>query len=321
MQRVELNMMFDCITEKLIVKKPAYLFVAASILFCIFSCQRDNYRDIDYSRTVDMKQMGPASKTADSSLTLAVASIISASESFSSYRALAGYLHLRCGRKVSVVHPQTYQEIIDLFAKRGADIGAVCAGPYVVGRRAGLFDLLAAPVVKGKTTYQAFIIVPGNSTAKSLSDLAGKPFVFSDKLSLTGYFFPVFSMHDSSGKAWSQAIFSSSQDQSINLVNRGVVAAGSVSGLVYDDVARRFPDRVRNTRVIQKSIEFGIPPIVVAPWVGGQIRDCLRDAFVEMHLSTEGRNILQSLGLDRFESVNEEQYESIEKMVPKTLSR
>lgn len=314
-------MMFDCLTEKLSVKKPAFLLVAASILFSISSCQRDNYRDVDYSRTVDIKQLGPASKPADSSLTLAVASIISPSESFSSYRALAGYLQLRCGRKVSVVHPKTYQEIIDLFARKGADIGAVCAGPYVVGKRAGLFELLAAPVVKGKTTYRAFIIVPGNSTAQSLSDVAGKPFVFSDKLSLTGYFFPVFSIRDSSGKAWSQAIFSGNQDQSIDLVNRGLVAAGSVSGLVYDDVARRFPDRVRNTRVIVKSAEFGIPPIVIAPWVASQIRDCLRATFIEMHLSSDGRNILLSLGLDRFDPAHEELYESVEKMVPKTLSR
>jgi phosphonate transport system substrate-binding protein len=288
---------------------------------CLTSCQRDNYHDIDYSKTLDIKQLRQLSMNGDSSLTFAVASIVSASESFAGFQALAGYLQERCGRKISVVHPKTYQEILDLFGQGSADIGSICTGPYIIGNRTHLFVLLVSPVIRAKTHYQAYVIVPANSAAKSVSDLSGKPFVFSDRLSLTGYFFPLFLVRDTSGTAWRESIFSGSQDQSISLVNRGIVAGGSISGLVYDDMALRFPEQVRNTRILEKSAEFGMPPIVVSTAMPILLRDSLHKAFLEMTLTSGGRAVLRSLGVDKYEEPQKERYDSIDKMVPKILPR
>jgi phosphonate transport system substrate-binding protein len=298
-------------------KIPVTIAVMSVTLCCIFSCHRDNYHDIDYSRTAVINQMSPASKTIESSLTLAVASIISAQESFLNYQALADYLQSRCGRKVSVTFPKTYQDVYDLFKQKRIDMGFICSGLFVLGRREKIFELLVSPVVNGKTTYQAYIITTGNSQANSLSGIIGKPFAFTDKLSLTGYYYPVFSAKDYAQK-WGETIFTGSHDQSIDLVNRGVVEGGCVSGLVYDDLARRYPERVRNTRIIEKSIEFGNPPVVIAPSMDREVRECLRKAFTEMHLSKDGKSVLKALGIDRFGPGYEEQYDCIEKMVPRS---
>jgi phosphonate transport system substrate-binding protein len=311
------------LTGTILIKKYKAACLMSLIMLVVFiaSCQKDTYRDIDYSNTIDIKQLRPLSKIDDSSLTFAVASIVSASESFAGFQALAGYLQERSGRRISVVHPKTYQEILDLFGQGTVDIGSICSGPYIIGNRAQLFVLLVSPVIKGKTYYQAYVIVPANSAAKSVSDLSGKPFVFSDRLSLTGYFFPLFLVRDTSGTAWRESIFSGSQDQSISLVNRGIVAGGSVSGLVYDDIASRFPEQVRNTRILERSAEFGMPPIVVSTAMPILLRDSLREAFLEMALTSGGRAVLRSLGIDKYEEPHKERYDGIEKMVPKILSR
>jgi len=307
----------------ILIKKYKSTCLMSLIMLVIFltSCKKDNYYDIDYSKTLDIKQLSHISKVGDSSLTLAVASIVSASESFPCFQALPRYLQERCGRRISIVHPKTYQEILDLFGQGSADIGSICTGPYIIGNRARLFVLLVSPVIGGKTYYQAYVIVPANSAAKSVSDLSGKPFVFSDRLSLTGYFFPLFLVRDTSGTAWRESIFSGSQDQSISLVNRGIAAGGSVSGLVYDDMASRFPEQVRNTRIVEKSADFGMPPIVVSATMPILLRDSLRKAFLEMTFTPGGRAVLRSLGIDKYEEAREERYDSLEKMVPKILYR
>lgn len=55
-----------------------------------------------------------------------------------------------------------------------------CTGPFISGLEQGTMELLAVPQVEGKVTYQGVFITAANSRIKTLDDLRGRFFAFTD---------------------------------------------------------------------------------------------------------------------------------------------
>ncbi|GAB4528375.1 MAG: phosphate/phosphite/phosphonate ABC transporter substrate-binding protein [Anaerolineales bacterium] len=244
---------------------------------------------------------------------IAVAAVISPKGTVESYTPLFEYIEKAIGRSVEVVQRRTYAEVNDLVRRGEVDLAFVCTSSYLVGKRDFDMQLLVAPQVQGRTTYQAYLIVPADSQAQSLDDLRAAVFAFTDPLSFSGRIVPTYWLQkigETPETFFKRTFFTYSHDDAIYAVAQHLADGASVDSLVFDFAAQRDPSLLAQVRIIQKSDLYGIPPVVVSPAMRPQLRSTLADILLNMQNDPQGRAALQALGYDRFVMVDESLYDS-----------
>ncbi len=266
---------------------------------------------------VDLAQRKPLPAVAAAEiipLRLAVAAVISPQGTFESYSALAAYLSKKLNRPVELVQRRTYAEVNGLVEQGEVDVAFVCTSAYIIGHRDFGMTLLAAPQVNGQTTYQSWLIVPVDSLAQNLTDLRGKIFAFTDPWSNTGRMYPtamVKKMGQTPETFFGRTFFTYSHDDAIRAVANSVADGAAVDSLVYQYAITREPELGQKTKVIHRSPNFGIPPVVTSPHLRPQIRAELQNIFLAMADDTQGQAALEILDIDRFVLAGDYQYDSV----------
>jgi phosphonate transport system substrate-binding protein len=260
----------------------------------------------------------PVAGAGEPTLQIGVAAMISPRESFAYYDALIAYLGKQVGRHTAMVQYSTYDEMDAALERRALDYAFICAGPYVRDRAKFGVELLAAPQAHGKPFYYAYVIVPAASPARSLGDLRGKRFAFTDPKSNTGRLVPEY-LVAREFKVAPEAFFggtkyTGSHDRSIDEVNTGAVDGASVDSLIFDYVAARTPERVKNVRIVAKSIPFGIPPFVAIKGTEPKLRARIQQALLGMHADPEGKRILDGIMVERFIVPVDSNYDAVRDM-------
>jgi len=257
-------------------------------------------------------------------LRVAVAAVISPKETLKSYDALLDYMGKRLGRPVELVQRQTYAEINDLVRSAHVDVAFICGGAYIEGERDFGMELLVAPEVRGAGTYYSYIIVPLDSEARSMADLRGKTFAFSDPLSNSGRLAPAYAlleMGETPDSFFKGYVFTYSHDKSIKAVAEKLVDGAAVDSLVYDFSIARSPEHSGKTRLIAKLGPFGMPPVVVHPGLSAAMKGQLRSFLIELHRDPAGQGILGDLMIDRFVVPDRRDYDSMREMAAKVRWR
>lgn len=250
-------------------------------------------------------------------LRIAMAAVISPKGNVESYSALLEYIGAKLNRPIELVQRMTYAEVNELLQGGDADIAFVCTSAYVIGQREFGMELLVAPQVRGETVYYSLLIVPADSPARSLQDLRGKTFAFTDPLSLTGRLYPtqlVSAFQTTPEEFFERTFFTYSHDNAIRAVASGVADGANVDNLVYEFLVAREPSIGKNTRVIHRSPPFGIPPVVVNPKLDPQLKLRLREILIQADWEEQGQRILQDLMIDRFVVVSDHIYDSAREM-------
>ncbi len=299
----------------------AQFFCAILLAVALTACGGAT-RDLDF-RFKDVEPASVPSYSPDNTkpLRVAVAAVISPKGTVESYGDLLGYLSRKLNRRVELVQRQTYAEVNDLIKNGNVDLAFVCTSAYVVGQRDFGMELLVAPQVNGETVYYSLLIVPADSPARSMADLRGKVFAFTDPMSLTGRVYPtslVISLDPSAGSGQALApetffgriFFTYSHDNAIKAVANKVAQGASVDSLVYDYLVARDPGIASRTRVIHRSPAFGIPPVVVNPNLSPQLKETLRELLMQMIYDSEGQAMLRNLMIERFVTVSDRIYDS-----------
>jgi phosphonate transport system substrate-binding protein len=219
--------------------------------------------------------------------------------------------------RVSFVQRSNYREILELLLSRQLDCAWLCGYPYV--RFKTSLQLVAVPVFSGAPLYESYLITSNDDkTTRSITDLTGKVFAFSDPLSNSGYLFPrhqLWSQNKSPDQFFARTFFTSSHRKVVEAVAVGLAHAGSVDGYVWESLAKVAPDLTAKTRVVAKSPRFGFPPLV-APRESPHERVALiREGVLRMSGTGEGQRILSRLNLDGFVAGDEKLYDSIAQMM------
>lgn len=246
-------------------------------------------------------------------LRVAVAAVISPKGNVESYGELLNYLGRKLNRPVELVQRQTYAEVNDLIKSGYVDVGFVCTSAYVVGQRDFGMELLVAPQVNGETVYYSLTLVPADSPARSMSDLRGKTFAFTDPMSLSGRIYPtslVRSLNETPETFFARTFFTYSHDNAIRAVATKVADGANVDSLVYDFFVARDPTIAQRTRVIHRSPAFGIPPVAISPNQSPQLKQTLREILLQMNYDPEGQAIMRNLMIERFVQVSDRIYDS-----------
>jgi phosphonate transport system substrate-binding protein len=226
------------------------------------------------------------------------------------------YLGQRLGRKVDFVHRGRYSDTVELLREGHLEAAWICGFPYV--RFRSDLRLLAVPVFEGKPLYRSYLIVPASDlTTRSILDLRGKVFAFSDPDSNSGFLYPSYVLRTSHARPetfFKKAFFTWAHRRVVEAVSLKLADGGAVDGYVWETLRREPGGVTAGTRVVAKSPEFGHPPIVVRANLSPDLAQDLRDAFTGMARDAEGRALLAVLNLDGFAPGNEHLFDSIEAM-------
>lgn len=245
-------------------------------------------------------------------LRVAVGAMISPERTHAFYTDFFHLLASRLHRPLELIQRRTYQELNALIRRGEVDLAWICTGAWPELAEAGAARLLAVPVVDGKTTYNALLLAgPAAPRARDLEGLRGARFVFTDPISLTGCRYPkgrVAAIGADASTFFSRTSFTGGHDRSIESVQRGLAGGASVDSLVFDYLARRFPEEVEGIRVLETSPPFPIPPLVVPAATPEATSSALRDQLVALASDDRGRGLLDALLIDGFAPADEGAY-------------
>lgn len=251
-------------------------------------------------------------------LRMAVAAIISPQSNVESYADLGAYIGERLGRPVELVQRRTYAEVNELVANNDVDVAFVCTSAYVDGHDTFDMELLVAPQVNGETVYYSELIVPADSPVQSMADLKGKSFAFTDPMSFSGRVYPTYlvkKLGETPETFFGNIFFTYSHDRAIESVAAGIADGAAVDSLVLDYLLQQKPDLQQRIKVVERSPAFGIPPVVAPPGLPPQQKVQLQEILLTMHKDQVGREILNTIGIDRFVPIEDQAYGSARQLI------
>lgn len=299
-------------------KRYASVFLMLALSFILSGCQINQSLPQVSLKPSDHAQSNPQPLENKDVLKVGVSSVLSPRETLENYHAFAEYLQKKIGRPVELVQRQSYQEINDLVKTQAVDVAFICSGAYVVGQKDNL-DLLAVPVVNGKSTYQSYIIVNAESSIYQIQGLKGQVFGFTDPISFSGTIAPTYLLNQQLQTTpkdfFGRVVYTYSHDNSIKAVLDNVVSAAGVDSLVYQYAVAKDPTLAGKLRIINQSPEVGSPPVVVNRFIDPNLRTALQEALLQMDSDPLGQDALKALIYDRFVLPNPQAYEMIQTMV------
>ncbi len=250
-------------------------------------------------------------------LRIVLASITSPQESRIYYDDMLNYLGKQLGMPIEIIQRKTYAEANDLVRAGSADMAFVCTYAYALGHDEFGMQLLAAPVIQGQTTYNAYIITNKDSTINSFAQLQGKTFAFTDPLSNTGTLYPlalVKSLGSTPDNFFSKYFYTYSHDYAIQAVADKLADGASVDSTVYNYLRDTNSPIISKVKVIQISPPFGMPPVVVRPDLDPDLKTKIQEILLNMDQTAAGRQILANLHIDRFTTVHDADYDGVRQL-------
>jgi len=293
------------------------LFFLTLSLF-LLSCDRQENPKVKISLSdVDNTSQIIQDESVTPTLRIAIAAVISPKETFVLYKDLLDYISDKLDMSITLIQRETYEEVNFLVKDNELDLAFVCSGAYIDGHDQFDMELLVAPVAYGKPVYHGYIIVPANSKVTTVEGLRGKRFAFTDPMSNTGKLSPTYilaQMNENIESFFSEYIFTYNHDKSIEMVAHALVDGAAVDGLIWEYMNSQDQTLTAQTKIINKSEPYGIPPIVIPSGLDPALKKTLREIFLNIHTDEEGMKILTQLQIDKFVVLDDQRYDSIRKM-------
>lgn len=243
----------------------------------------------------------------------AVSAMASPAQTLVHFAEFREYLEEKLDIHVHLKQRRTYEEINTLLYDASVQMAFTCTGGYLAGRKAFGLEVLAVPVVNGKTAYQSYIITGKDNPASTLKELKGQVFAFTDPLSLSGRIYPVATLNSQgyiTKDFFKKTFYTESHDKSIEAVATGLADGAAVDSLIFDSLYELPNSFARQVRIIHKSKEFGMPPVVVTPGLDKENKRTLLKVLLGMANDPHGQIVLQHLEMDGFAIPTPELYRS-----------
>lgn len=229
------------------------------------------------------------------------------------------WLEKRLLRPVSFVQRGSYREIVELLLTRQLDFAWLCGYPYVRYQRQ--MQLVAVPLWRGRPLYQSYLIVPTeDEKSRSLMDLRGKVFAYSDPDSNSGFLYANYLLAlrgENPAIFFKRSFYTWAHRKVIEAVGVGLAHGGAVDGYVWETLAEIHPKLTRATRIIDRSPDLGFPPFVAREDLGRAELEKFRSLLMGMATDPDGAELLHAMRLDGFAPGTAKLYEEIGRMAAK----
>lgn len=285
------------------MRRPFWLLVAAVLLCLVHGCS-DDRRYVDFTKPTSAGARDSAKGHAGQRpLRLAVASVSSPGETINSLRTIAEALASRTGRRIVLVQRKTYAEVNLLLANDDADIAFVSTGAFSAYRGQAPIEVLVMTEFLGSATYDAQLIVPADGPARSLEDLQGKVFAFTDPLSFSGHMAVMDALRrlgSAPERHFGRYFYTYSHDRAIQAVASRIADGASIDNQILDVAIQKQPELANKVRVIATLGVNPSGPVVVSAGLDPQLKETLRDIFLGLHRDPAQAEALQTLAISRF---------------------
>lgn len=227
------------------------------------------------------------------------------------------YLESQLGRAVEFVPRNSYRETIDLLHQALLDFAWLCDYPFLYLK--DVVRLLAIPLNQGRPYYRAYLIVAAdNPKPRSMADLKGAAFAYSDPYSNTGYLIPryqVRSLGENPAAFFRRTFFTWSHRKAVEAVAAGMAEGASIDSFVWDTLVRVKPQLTGRTRIIDRSPEYGFPPFVAHRSVTAPDFVAMQRVLLDMPRDEAGRMLLERLNIDGFIVGDRRLYDGVARMM------
>ncbi|KCZ73335.1 phosphate/phosphite/phosphonate ABC transporter, periplasmic binding protein [Candidatus Methanoperedens nitroreducens] len=283
--------------------------LAPGLVGCI---EKEDAKKVSFEEKIEFSPVAE-----NESIRIGVAAIVSPEKTFVNYQEIFDYISEKIGRPVKLVQRKTYYEMNELVKTGYVSAAFICSTAYVEGHDSSGMELLVIPVVNGKTVYYSYTIVATDSDIENFEQLRGRSFAFSDPLSNSGYLVPAYYLvmiNETPDSFFKSYIFTYSHDRSIEVVAEKLVDAANVDSLIWDYANATDPKFTSKTKIIKKSQQYGMSPVVVPKDLDPELKNKLREVLLRMHEDEKGRAILSRIMIDKFILGDDADYNSIREM-------
>ena len=248
------------------------------------------------------------------SLRLAIAAMTSPKETYKHYHELIRYVTDSLGIPIELSQKKTYSEVNNLLKIGKVDVAFICSGAYIAGE--GILPVynLAIPVINNSYYYHSYIITHKDNNINSFDDLKNRSFAYTDPLSNTGFVYARYLLKKrgyAPGEYFSKTIFTNAHDNSIQAVAGKIIDGACVHSSIYNYIKTKYPNRVKNLKIVDKSDDFGMPPVVIRTALDNDIKVRFRNILLNMRGNKQGQIILRNLLIDKFVHPDSTDYSSV----------
>lgn len=217
-------------------------------------------------------------------------------------RVLEYLLSSQTGMSVVVQAAPSPVEAIELFGRRMADAGLLTLDEALLAKEEyGVEFGLQVLRGKGEKDYDGVILVQAKDKAKSVADLKGKPFGFTDPYSVSGFLLPV--QHLQKAGVEVEREFLGGHAKALQALLEGGVAAVAT----YEDAAK-----AKGVRVLARTGTVPNEPVAFRRGLRIEKREALMKALKLLPESDEGRKaLLAAAGITGFGPVEDGAYRMV----------
>ncbi len=223
--------------------------------------------------------------------------------------------------------PSNYIAVVEAFGSSRADIAVMNSFGYLLANTKFGAEAKLKTLRHGKDYYAGAIYVNANSGIKTLKDLNGKKFAFTDASSTSGYLFPLKIMNDSKVKL-ANTTFAIKHDNVITMIYQGQVDAGSAffsdafDGKIKDArerVMTQFPDVEKKVTVLKITDKIPNDPFVFRKGMPADITKKFIDGLNKYLSTEEGKAAFKSIyAVDGVVPATNKDYDALRKVLKST---
>ncbi|QEN08778.1 phosphate/phosphite/phosphonate ABC transporter substrate-binding protein [Oceanispirochaeta crateris] len=216
--------------------------------------------------------------------------------------------------KIEFVHKKTFSEMQKAYINQEIDFGIINAFSFL---RVIPYDAvipIAARKIQNSKSYQSFFFTRKNSGIKSIDDLHGRVVALGDPYSTSSYLIPheMFRRKNIEPETdFSETIIISKQDSLILSVLNRTSDAGVCASFIYNEQSEDIREELY---VFDRSEPFALGPFVVNKNLDQETIKTIRDILLTLPETERGQRALNRAGIEGFEPVNIEDYDSLIKI-------
>ncbi|MFC9356205.1 phosphate/phosphite/phosphonate ABC transporter substrate-binding protein [Rhodococcus sp. NPDC057014] len=177
---------------------------------------------------------------------------------------LGELLEKETGREVEIVDVPDYLSVVEAIRSDHVDIGFMSGFPSALAVNTGDVDALVA--WEGNGDPVSTCVVLDDSPVQTVDDLRGKTIAFADQASSSGYFMPVYMLHEAGleqGEDF-ESVFSGGHEGSFAALRQGQVDAACTAIVLTQRAAPAFPFAAGEWRAIGESPSMPVMATVLA---------------------------------------------------------
>lgn len=220
--------------------------------------------------------------------------------------------------------PSNYVAVVEAFGSNRADVAVMNSFGYLMANAKFGAEAKLKALRHGKDYYAGAIYVSTKSGIKSVKDLAGKKFAFTDSSSTSGYLYPLKIFKDEKVKL-GNTMFAIKHDNVITMIYQGQVDAGAAfysdafDGKIKDArerVMTQFPDVEKKVKVLKITEKIPNDPFVFRKGMDPAAVNKIIVALKKYLSTEEGKTVFKNIyAIDGVVPATNKDYDSLRSVI------